>query len=91
MVGDALYSFNPIYGQGMTVAALEAEALGECPANGRPLLARHFLAKGGEVTLDDEPLSEDFRRNIFHSFSPLFNSGDGHFCQKFISDRHLCC
>lgn len=30
VVGDSLCSFNPIYGQGMTAAALAAQTLGEC-------------------------------------------------------------
>jgi 2-polyprenyl-6-methoxyphenol hydroxylase-like FAD-dependent oxidoreductase len=51
VVGDALCSFNPIYGQGMTVAALEAEALGEClaNANGQTQLARHFFPKASKI------------------------------------------
>jgi pimeloyl-ACP methyl ester carboxylesterase/2-polyprenyl-6-methoxyphenol hydroxylase-like FAD-dependent oxidoreductase len=42
--GDALCSFNPTYGQGMTVAAAQAVALGECVQAGRGDLARRFFA-----------------------------------------------
>jgi 2-polyprenyl-6-methoxyphenol hydroxylase-like FAD-dependent oxidoreductase len=35
-IGDAVASFNPVFGQGMTVAALEAEWLAECLTKSDP-------------------------------------------------------
>src|SRR5215471_11152958 len=56
VLGDALCSFNPVYAQGMTVAALEAMTLGQCLQNleeqdaGRMSgLARRFHRKASSI------------------------------------------
>lgn len=47
-VGDSIAAFNPMYGQGMTVAALEAVALRDALARG-PLDALKFFARAHRI------------------------------------------
>jgi 2-polyprenyl-6-methoxyphenol hydroxylase-like FAD-dependent oxidoreductase len=47
--GDAMSSFNPIYGQGMSVACLEAVVLEEVLRKGSTGIARQFFARAAKV------------------------------------------
>jgi 2-polyprenyl-6-methoxyphenol hydroxylase-like FAD-dependent oxidoreductase len=66
VLGDAFCSFNPIYGQGMTIAAIEATILRDCLRRGGADLPRRFYkaaarqvrvawqtAVGADLTLPD--------------------------------------
>ena len=49
VTGDAVCGFNPVYGQGMSVAALEALALRECLRAGPAGLATRFFTKVARI------------------------------------------
>jgi 2-polyprenyl-6-methoxyphenol hydroxylase-like FAD-dependent oxidoreductase len=47
--GDALCSFNPVYGQGMTVACAEALVLRDCLAKGTQDIAKRFFRTASQL------------------------------------------
>ena len=49
VTGDALCSFNPIYAQGMTVAAMQVATLRDLLASGSPLVPRKYFRRVAKV------------------------------------------
>jgi 2-polyprenyl-6-methoxyphenol hydroxylase-like FAD-dependent oxidoreductase len=81
VVGDAVCSFNPIYGQGMSVAAIEALSLRDCLAEGEARLARRFyqrsassistpwdIAAGGDLRLPAVPGPRPVRVQLVNAY-----------------------
>ncbi|MGH3541507.1 MAG: NAD(P)/FAD-dependent oxidoreductase [Mycobacterium sp.] len=81
VTGDAICSFNPIYGQGMAVAALEALALRGCLSTGTSDLAWRFfraaarpirqawrLAAGGDLALPEIDGERPLATRLFNGY-----------------------
>ncbi|MGB5970742.1 MAG: hypothetical protein WBG70_20685 [Spirulinaceae cyanobacterium] len=49
VTGDSVCTFSPVYGQGVTVSALEAITLGQCLQNGLAGVERRFQKELGKV------------------------------------------
>ena len=62
-IGDAICNFNPVYGQGMSVAAAEAKALEESLAGGLARLPNRFYQRASKIINNPWTIAtgEDFR------------------------------
>jgi 2-polyprenyl-6-methoxyphenol hydroxylase-like FAD-dependent oxidoreductase len=96
VTGDALCSFNPIYGQGMSVAALEAETLEGCLAGGLEDLPRRFYRRVSEVV--DVPWKLAARADFAHPgvegsrtlTTGIVNWYVGHVRRAITRDEEVC-
>ncbi|QLL06584.1 FAD-dependent oxidoreductase [Mycobacterium vicinigordonae] len=79
VMGDAVCSLNPVYGQGMTSAALQASALQTCISDGSDQLSLRFFRACAET------LSPMWRANRFFDFTIVPSDGWQSKPKKFIS------
>jgi len=84
--GDALCSFNPIYGQGMTTAALEGLALGRCLRDGGQSLAQRFFAKVAPII--DIPWQIAAGSDLRHPKLAHMQTSMGRFMNWYIARVH---
>jgi 2-polyprenyl-6-methoxyphenol hydroxylase-like FAD-dependent oxidoreductase len=72
VTGDAACAFNPVYGQGMTTAAIAAETLDQCLKKGLSGLGKRFQTQLAQVNAGPWTLatSEDYRYRGTEGKSP---------------------
>jgi 2-polyprenyl-6-methoxyphenol hydroxylase-like FAD-dependent oxidoreductase len=85
--GDALCSFNPVYGQGMTVAAQEAALLCQCLDAGEADLARRFFAAA--ATAIDTPWDIAVGNDLRHPMVSGPRSPKVRFINWYIGRLHM--
>ncbi|MCF6524346.1 NAD(P)/FAD-dependent oxidoreductase [Streptomyces sp. JJ36] len=90
-LGDSVCSFNPVYGQGMSVAALEAEALRRLLARGAPPAPRTWfrtvaravdvpweLAAGADRAFPGVPGERTRRDRLLHAYVTRLQAAAAH-------------
>lgn len=85
--GDAVCSFNPIYGQGMSTAALQATALDKCLSAGDAALARGFFAAASKVI--DAPWTMAVGGDLRYDAVEGARSGMVKFVNWYIGKLHI--
>ena len=96
VIGDAVCSFNPVYGQGMSVAALEAQALDDELTQGIQGLAARFYRRARKIV--DIPWAiaagEDLRIPQVEGKRPLGFAISGRYLERLhvvaAEDRVVC-
>jgi 2-polyprenyl-6-methoxyphenol hydroxylase-like FAD-dependent oxidoreductase len=91
VVGDAVCSFNPVYGQGMTVAATEALALRQFLATGPADQPRRFfkaiaaaidvpwdIAVGGDLAFPQVPGRRPAKVRLANAYLPRLHAAAAH-------------
>jgi 2-polyprenyl-6-methoxyphenol hydroxylase-like FAD-dependent oxidoreductase len=87
VIGDAVCSFNPVYGQGMTVAAQEAALLQQCLEQGDADLARRFFAAATDAI--DIPWDIAVGNDLRHPKVQGARSAKIRFINWYIGKLHL--
>src|SRR5215468_2396413 len=87
VIGDAVCSFNPVYGQGMTVAAQEAALLQQCLEQGDADLARRFFAAATDAI--DIPWDIAVGNDLRHPNVQGARSAKMRFINWYIGKLHL--